>query len=97
MNKFWTISFVLLGIFTSSMALSCLPCYERECEPLPAHCPAGIGKDICYCCPVCAQAENEECGGPWDMLGRCGDGLTCVKEEDDYIDEFNRGGICKKV
>jgi len=62
-------------------ALSCLPCEEVECEETPSCCKSGFyTKDVCGCCNVCAKAENEECGGPWNIAGMCGSGTRCVRQ-----------------
>ena len=34
--------------------------------------------DSCGCCPVCAKAEDEVCGGPWNIEGRCAYDLKCL-------------------
>ena len=34
----------------------------------------------CYCCPVCARAENEFCGGEWNSHGTCAVGFYCNEE-----------------
>ena len=47
---------------------------------------------MCGCCDVCAKVEGEECGGPWDLNGKCDKGLKCVHKEP----EFNAKGICKE-
>ena len=33
-----------------------------------------------YCCPVCARAENEFCGGEWNSHGTCAVGFYCNEE-----------------
>uniref|UniRef100_A0A1W7R951 Venom protein n=1 Tax=Hadrurus spadix TaxID=141984 RepID=A0A1W7R951_9SCOR len=90
--KFCLITFVFLGIFASAMSLSCLMCGTFECPPPPNNCPAGLVKDACGCCLVCAKAENESCGGLSNIFGKCGHGLKCVLEGNRVI----ASGICKK-
>uniref|UniRef100_A0A8D3BA56 Serine protease HTRA1A-like n=1 Tax=Scophthalmus maximus TaxID=52904 RepID=A0A8D3BA56_SCOMX len=53
-------------------------CDKSLCPRLPADCPAGQAPDACHCCPVCASAEGEACGGS-GKLGDpvCGEGLEC--------------------
>ena len=51
-----------------------------QCPPAPPCCESGeYSLDKCGCCPVCARAELERCGGAEDVLGRCGAGLQCLK------------------
>merc|ERR1712038_1916 len=63
-------------------------------------CPSGeqvLG--ICGCCPECAKAENESCGGEWGLEGTCATGFYC-REEIDYSDGgYPRDvpGICTKI
>lgn len=55
-------------------------CVRSTCPPpTPADCPAGEVLDQCDCCPVCASARGEVCGGT-GRLGdpRCADGMQCV-------------------
>ena len=57
-----------------------LCCQAGACSP-PACCPSGSSTlDICGCCHVCAGAEGETCGGPWDAQGSCGAGLRCFRQ-----------------
>ena len=57
-----------------------LCCQAGACSP-PACCPSGSSTlDICGCCHVCAGAEGEACGGPWDAQGSCGAGLRCFRQ-----------------
>uniref|UniRef100_A0A1V1WBF0 Putative venom protein n=1 Tax=Superstitionia donensis TaxID=311983 RepID=A0A1V1WBF0_9SCOR len=93
MNRYWLISFILLGILMGGMAQDCMQCGTYQCYTTPAECPAGTVTDMCDCCLVCAKDEDEECGGLWDMRGKCGEGLTCVKENGD---DENSVGVCKK-
>ena len=38
-------------------------------------------KDACGCCDVCGKVFGEECGGLWNMNGKCGRGLKCDQGE----------------
>ncbi|XP_042204828.1 serine protease HTRA3-like isoform X2 [Homarus americanus] len=60
-------------------ALQCRPCNPNRC-PAIGECHRGITWDVCNCCEVCAKGLNEECGGPWSAYGKCGFGLTCLKD-----------------
>uniref|UniRef100_A0A224XET6 Putative venom gland protein n=1 Tax=Megacormus gertschi TaxID=1843536 RepID=A0A224XET6_9SCOR len=91
-SKFCLISFVVLGgVFLAALALDCRECGTYECQPPPNNCPVGTVTDLCDCCLECGKAENEECGGTWDMNGKCGTGLKCIKDAEPYGD-----GICRK-
>lgn len=79
----------------SIYSLSC-PClwdktYRSHCK-VPENCPVGLTKDACGCCDVCAKAKGEACGGPWFLLGRCGKGLKCIRENPEYS---HSNGICQ--
>ena len=55
-------------------------------------CPSGeqvLG--VCGCCPTCAKAENESCGGPWGISGTCATGFYC-RGDNNYS-----YGICTKI
>ena len=54
----------------------------------------GLVKGVCHCCYVCAKVEGEICGGPWNFVGKCDKGLTCVKFQPM---NFNSRGICTKI
>uniref|UniRef100_A0A1W7R957 Venom protein n=1 Tax=Hadrurus spadix TaxID=141984 RepID=A0A1W7R957_9SCOR len=86
--KFCLIAFILTAIFVNVMTLRCRVCGTYECRPPPRNCPVGTVTDICNCCLVCGKAENEICGGDWDLRGKCGYGLRCVKRR--------KTGVCKK-
>lgn len=81
-------------------AVHCPPCERIHCSSrrtLKLQCKGGITTGICGCCPVCARAEGETCGGNWDYLGKCDEGLVCVYQDSaggDRADAESRG-ICK--
>uniref|UniRef100_A0AAV2L0J7 IGFBP N-terminal domain-containing protein n=1 Tax=Knipowitschia caucasica TaxID=637954 RepID=A0AAV2L0J7_KNICA len=80
-------------------ALHCPPCERVHCSPRTAlrlRCKGGVTTGVCGCCPVCAKAEAESCGGAWDYLGKCDQGLVCVFEESGQ-DKTERTGVCKAV
>jgi len=71
-------------------SLSCQPCHEHMCSATTA-CKGGFVKDVCGCCDVCAKLEGEECGGEWDMHGKCSRGLRCVQSSERPFGS----GVCK--
>ncbi|XP_074533110.1 insulin-like growth factor-binding protein 4 [Halichoeres trimaculatus] len=82
-------------------ALHCPPCERIHCSSrraLKLQCKGGITTGVCGCCPVCARAEGETCGGTWDYLGKCDEGLVCVYQDSagDRADTEQKG-ICKAV
>nr|XP_053647280.1 single insulin-like growth factor-binding domain protein-2 [Cherax quadricarinatus] len=86
-------TFTLLCAFTLTVAscsgLSCIPCEERKCrDPSTLDCPWGTVKDICNCCDVCGKSPGQECGGMWNLLGKCGTSLICIKKR------ISGDGIC---
>ncbi|XP_042571574.1 cysteine-rich motor neuron 1 protein-like isoform X2 [Cyprinus carpio] len=82
-------------------ALHCPPCERIHCSPrqaLKLQCQGGIATGICGCCPACAKLAGESCGGTWDYLGKCDEGLVCIyPEETDGKPEAERKGTCKSV
>ncbi|XP_077992373.1 insulin-like growth factor-binding protein 7 [Glandiceps talaboti] len=73
--------FVLLlaSPIAQSTTKDCKRCNQDAC-PEVVDCQAGVVKDFCDCCDVCARTEGEECGGENLELGRCVDGLVCSDE-----------------
>lgn len=58
----------------------CPPCDQLFCTVRKASklkCKGGVTTDICGCCPVCAKQLGEPCGGEWNYLGKCDEGLMC--------------------
>ncbi len=80
-------------------ALHCPPCERIHCSPRPAlklQCQGGITTGICGCCLACAKLAGESCGGTWDYLGKCDEGLVCIyPEETGGKPEAQRKGTCK--
>ncbi|KAF3688695.1 Venom protein 302 Precursor [Channa argus] len=79
--------------------LHCPPCEQIHCSSrraLKLQCKGGVTTGVCSCCPVCARTEGETCGGTWDYLGKCDEGLVCVYQDaaDDKPDG-ERKGICR--
>uniref|UniRef100_A0A3Q3EFV3 IGFBP N-terminal domain-containing protein n=1 Tax=Kryptolebias marmoratus TaxID=37003 RepID=A0A3Q3EFV3_KRYMA len=80
-------------------ALHCPPCERIHCSTrraLRLRCKGGLTTDVCGCCPACARADGEACGGTWDYLGKCDGGMVCVHQESDADKpEAERRGVCK--
>lgn len=78
-------------------ALHCPPCEQVHCSSrraLKLLCKGGVTTGVCGCCPVCARTEGETCGGTWDYLGKCDQGLVCVPQSSDKPGSDHEG-ICK--
>uniref|UniRef100_A0A668TJL6 Uncharacterized protein n=1 Tax=Oreochromis aureus TaxID=47969 RepID=A0A668TJL6_OREAU len=80
-------------------ALHCPPCERIHCSSrraLKLQCKGGVTTGVCGCCPVCAKTEGETCGGTWDYLGKCDEGLVCVFQDSAAVKpDAERKGICK--
>lgn len=80
-------------------ALHCPLCERIHCSPrraLRLQCKGGVTTGICGCCPVCAKQAGESCGGTWDYLGKCDEGLVCVYHKPaESKPEVEHKGICK--
>ncbi|XP_018028239.1 single insulin-like growth factor-binding domain protein-2 [Hyalella azteca] len=74
---------LLLSIYIHCVgSLRCVPCGGKDrCPPDPPVCINGLVSDVCECCMVCGKGEGDVCGGLWNMRGKCGDGLVCVKPQ----------------
>ncbi|XP_039988199.1 IGFBP domain-containing protein [Xiphias gladius] len=89
------------GAAQQLQALHCPPCERIHCSSrraLRLGCRGGVTTGVCGCCPVCARTEGETCGGAWDYLGKCDEGLVCVYPDaaaDKRGEE--RKGVCKAV
>ncbi|CAH1257338.1 CRIM1 [Branchiostoma lanceolatum] len=94
MGKILAIFAVLLGTINGLAALSCLECGTYTCTPLP-RCRGDVTKGVCNCCDVCAKIAGEGCGGPWGIAGTCSRGLTCVKDPNDPLEDFQSSGTCE--
>uniref|UniRef100_A0A1W7R940 Venom protein n=1 Tax=Hadrurus spadix TaxID=141984 RepID=A0A1W7R940_9SCOR len=97
---------ILFFISVASVySLSC-PCWRepdktKYCRPPPTNCPLGLTTGPCGCCLQCYKDNGEACGGPWQIIGKCGKGLRCVKETNVgkpkryYINQME--GVCKPI
>ena len=93
MGKVLLFSLAVVLMVVGTQAMSC----AKTCSPCPATkmaCEGGRVSDFCGCCDVCAKVVGEECGGPYDMMGRCDEGLRC-----DVADpsDFNAHGECVEI
>ncbi|XP_037539635.1 IGFBP domain-containing protein [Nematolebias whitei] len=92
---------ILTGDPRQLQTLHCPPCERVHCSSrraLRLQCKGGVTTGVCGCCPVCARTEGDTCGGTWDYLGKCDEGLVCVYQESDADKpEAERKGICKSV
>ena len=67
---------------SSDSADECRSCNVEDCFPV-GDCVAGVLKDSCGCCDVCAKSEFELCDHvdsanyQAGYHGRCGEGLEC--------------------
>uniref|UniRef100_A0A667WNG7 Ig-like domain-containing protein n=1 Tax=Myripristis murdjan TaxID=586833 RepID=A0A667WNG7_9TELE len=76
--------FSALGL-TLLQALHCPPCERIHCSSrraLKLQCKGGITTGVCGCCPACARVAGETCGGTWDYVGKCDEGLVCAYQDD---------------
>uniref|UniRef100_A0A667WBW1 Ig-like domain-containing protein n=1 Tax=Myripristis murdjan TaxID=586833 RepID=A0A667WBW1_9TELE len=80
-------------------ALHCPPCERIHCSSrraLKLQCKGGITTGVCGCCPACARVAGETCGGTWDYVGKCDEGLVCAYQDDPTDKpEAEHKGICK--
>ena len=51
---------------------------------------------MCACCPVCAKAEMEECGGLWNGAGRCAKDLNCLRTCGCFTNVHTQNGVERK-
>ena len=96
---------ILVSILVSS-SLSCVPCEQETCGETPTCCDSGyLTMGPCGCCPMCAMAEGESCGGSYydeyagEFYGspglECARGMRClVKCEGQTCPYRTNPGIC---
>ncbi|KAL4660676.1 cysteine-rich motor neuron 1 protein-like [Arapaima gigas] len=82
-------------------ALHCPPCERVHCSPrraLRLQCKGGVTTGVCGCCPVCARTVGESCGGAWDHLGKCDEGLLCITQDPlEGAPDTEPQGICREA
>ena len=66
----------LTALVPPSQALTCDSCEPSKCNS-NLNCPHGKVLDSCKCCFECAKGEDEECGGKFNLRGKCSTGLDC--------------------
>ncbi|XP_067122565.1 venom protein 302-like isoform X2 [Centruroides vittatus] len=101
MNMYFVFTLCVLFCMENTIsALTCLACDQNTCEKKTEEdCPAGLTRDVCECCVICAKDIGERCGGIWNMYGKCGRNLKCVNPSNplttfDYANEY---GICLPI
>lgn len=85
------LGFLCLSMGQEDIPSDCGVCDRSACpEQKDKACKAGITRDRCKCCQVCAQAEGEICdiAGASKKYPPCGDYLTCKMDQDRNV------GIC---
>ncbi|CAL4068456.1 unnamed protein product [Meganyctiphanes norvegica] len=87
----------LLALANRSFALSCVgPSDEFDCGDPPT-CSYGLTTDACGHCSACFKGPDEKCGGPWNIIGICAEGLKCELDQTfPDLNDFNKDGICEK-
>jgi len=71
--------FVVFLAVRSTEGLSCPPGARSGPSSTPVCCLSGyLTTDACGTREVCAKAENDMCGGPWNTRGRCARNLQCL-------------------
>ncbi|XP_062583798.1 insulin-like growth factor-binding protein-related protein 1 [Saccostrea cucullata] len=86
------LGFLCLSMGQVDIPADCGVCDRSACPSQEDMvCKAGITRDRCKCCQVCAQAEGEVCDlpGQGNTYPKCGDYLTCVQSESN-----NDLGVC---
>ncbi|GAB1609489.1 cysteine-rich motor neuron 1 protein-like isoform X3 [Argonauta hians] len=68
---------------------SCPPCDLSRCshkDEAHLQCQADFRiKDDCGCCEVCLRGLDEKCGGMYQTLGKCMEGLKCLPAKNSNI------------
>ncbi|XP_041477125.1 insulin-like growth factor-binding protein 7 [Lytechinus variegatus] len=90
---------VLLGMVVNAQrVLECPDCERTACEKVSEEiCPAGVLLDECGCCSVCGRTLDQNCGGKFWNLGRCGRDYYCSGPHPDKAINIRKGevGFCK--
>ncbi|GAB6024842.1 hypothetical protein CHUAL_009960 [Chamberlinius hualienensis] len=94
MHTLVLVAVIIASVILCSDALSCprRPDGTLYCTDVdPKTCRYGTVSDICSFCQVCAKGPGEECGGIWNIGGRCGKGYFCHGNPQNW----QRPGQCK--
>ena len=99
MKTIFLIALVMSAILAITQALSCPKCDAGVIKCPEIHklkCKGRLVTDVCGCCAVCAKVKGENCGGPFNITGKCDCGLKCLKSPKDIatMGEFNAKGTC---
>jgi len=71
--------FVVFLSISSTQGLSCPPGARTGPTSTPVCCLSGyLTTDACGSREVCAKAEDDFCGGPWNTRGLCATNLQCL-------------------
>ena len=94
MNKILLSSLAVVLMAVGTRSLSCQGCPPSCPSTEELECRGGTVSDLCGCCDVCAKVVGEECGGPFNMLGTCDEGLHCdIPDPED----MNAHGECVEL
>ncbi|CAH1126614.1 unnamed protein product [Ceutorhynchus assimilis] len=80
------VAILTLSYNVHSMAITepwiCTPCSsQEECDRNPPNlCVWGEARDACNR-RICAKGPDERCGGTYNVLGICGEGMMCKSDE----------------
>ncbi|XP_057371994.1 neuroparsin-A-like [Daphnia carinata] len=84
---FFISAFFIVFVSRAHGAPRCTACADKkDCLP-PKNCIYGVVKDYCGR-DICAKGPGHRCGGKWNSLGTCGEGLFC---------SCNRCGGCSLI
>ncbi|XP_072177729.1 insulin-like growth factor-binding protein 7 [Diadema setosum] len=98
---------ILYGLFLGLAAVAvvsgqqppdCSDCDLASCSKVSAdHCPAGVMLDECGCCTRCARRLDQNCGGKFWNLGRCGRSYYCEGPHSERAINIGKGevGFCR--
>ncbi|XP_014666957.1 PREDICTED: insulin-like growth factor-binding protein-related protein 1 [Priapulus caudatus] len=84
----WLMLAMVCAAVGTALSRDCGPCDEQKCR-VPRDCEAGLVKDACDCCYVCAMREGQPCDDEY----KCGDDLACRYRED-YPAEEAKQTVC---
>ncbi|XP_071956553.1 venom protein 302-like isoform X2 [Antedon mediterranea] len=101
---------VVLALVVVSIAISCIDALSCRCDDdwqcrksiWDSHCKPGAHfvSGMCGCELTCSKIEGEQCGGLWDINGKCSVGLECVNEPQPETPEnifFMDAGVCRRI